>query len=182
MKLFLVTVSSFLWTLLPTASANNLLGCLDDNATATQDLFLSKVTPTFSQGWSVEYFDTYKIVTNHFADDERYLVFQCGTTPPIGLPNITQTIPIPIQHVGIDQAPSIPFLEHLGLVDTIVAFTSGVEYVSSACLLESIANGTVLTVQDARRIRYVCGRSDQFGDDHCQIAKQRWLCQSLEWQ
>jgi len=124
-------------------------GCRTDED-PSHDFFPVKVSVEHSQYWSIEYFNSYKIVRN-LNVTETYLLYQCGTEPPtadeLGM-DVTQTIEIPVTSVGVDQTPTIPFLEHLGLVDNIVAFTSDPQWVSSPCLLESIEDGNVIVVQD----------------------------------
>lgn len=113
------------------------------------DYFPTKVFPFASKNWGIAYFNTYKIVTN-LAANETYLLYQCGSVPPQGEVDSgahKAVIEIPVQTVGVDVTPTIPFLEQLGLVDTIVAFTSDQDYISSPCLLESIQDGNVIVLQ-----------------------------------
>lgn len=74
----------------------------DDNPTdcvlnddAAVDFFPQKVSPQFSKLWSVSYHNTYKIAKN-LDDGTTYLLYQCGTTPPTGVP-ANLTLPIPLQ-------------------------------------------------------------------------------------
>jgi ABC-type Fe3+-hydroxamate transport system substrate-binding protein len=128
-----------------TATTRQCLTSVDTNT----DYFPVKVTPTASEYWRVSYFKTYKIVTN-IAANETYLLYQCGSEPPSDQDETTNVhsavVEIPVVGIGVDQTPTIPFLEQLGLVSNIVAFTSLTEYISSPCLLESIAQGNVLSL------------------------------------
>lgn len=112
------------------------------------DYFVTKVEPTISLQWSISYHKTYKIVTNLGAN-ETYLLVQCGSSPPttIDTSAFAAVISIPVQSIGVDVTPTIPFLEQLGLVDNIIALTTDQSYVSSPCLLESIEQGDVFVVQ-----------------------------------
>jgi ABC-type Fe3+-hydroxamate transport system substrate-binding protein len=114
---------------------------------ANTDYFPVKVSPTASQNWNVSYHNTYKIVTN-IAANETYLLYQCGTEPPSGEDETVHSavVEIPVVGIGVDVTPTIPFLEQLGLVSNIVAFTSLTKYISSPCLLESIEQGNVLSL------------------------------------
>jgi iron complex transport system substrate-binding protein len=122
--------------------------CLTAVDTAT-DYFPTKVSPGDSASWNITYFKTYKIVANIDAN-ETYLLYQCGSEPPqdeVASGVHKAVIEIPVAGVGIDVTPTIGFFEHLGLVDHIDAFTSDPQYISSPCLLESIAAGDVVVLQ-----------------------------------
>jgi iron complex transport system substrate-binding protein len=142
--------ATFLFFFIPccTTLAQDISGCLT-NVDPDTDYFFTKVTPLASKFWSVEYFNTYKIVTN-IKEEETYLLYQCGTEPPqdeIESGKYNAIVQIPVSSVGIDVTPAIPFLEQLGKVDSIVAFTSDVSYISSPCLIQSIEEGNVVVLQ-----------------------------------
>lgn len=146
MKISTLLLTAFLHS--ASSVAQNISGCLT-NVDPDTDYFYTKVFPFASEQWSVEYFNTYKIVTN-IAEGETYLLYQCGTQPPqneVNGGNHSAIVQIPVSYVGIDITPAIPYLEHLGKVDSIVAFTSDVSYISSPCLLQSIEDGNVVVLQ-----------------------------------
>jgi iron complex transport system substrate-binding protein len=144
-------ISTLLLTLLLHAASSvalNISGCLT-NVDPNTDYFYTKVAPFASEKWSVEYFNTYKIVTN-IAEGETYLLYQCGSQPPeneVNSGNHSAIVQIPVSYVGIDITPAIPYLEQLGKVDSIVAYTSNASYISSPCLLQSIQEGNVVVLQ-----------------------------------
>lgn len=130
-------------------SAQEPSACLTSVDSST-DYFPTKVSPSYSQYWSVKYFNTYKVATNINAN-ETYLLYQCGSSPPQGEVNSGRykaVIEIPVSSIGVEEAPTIPFLEQLGLVDNITAFTSDTSIVGSPCLLQSISKGQVIVLQN----------------------------------
>jgi iron complex transport system substrate-binding protein len=143
MTSFASAAALFLWTVASVVQGQQ--QTCDSNST---DFFPVKVSPQYSTGWIVEYYNTYKIVNNTSAG-ESYLLFQCDPPSNVDTGNFSAVLQVPIQDVGIDETPLIPFLEHLGLVDKIVAFTSDPAYVSSPCLLQSIADGNVFVLKNS---------------------------------
>jgi ABC-type Fe3+-hydroxamate transport system substrate-binding protein len=138
--------------------AQNISGCLT-NVDPDTDYFFTKVSPVASKQWSVDYYNTYKIVTN-IAEGETYLLYQCGSQPPqneVTSGNHSAIVQIPVSYVGIDITPAIPYLEQLGKVDSIVAYTSNASYVSSPCLLQSIEEGNVVVLQSKDALDEVFG-------------------------
>jgi iron complex transport system substrate-binding protein len=127
--------------------AQNISGCLT-NADPNTDYFFTKVQPVASKSWSIEYYNTYKILTN-IAEGETYLLYQCGTEIPQEEYNggHSAIVQIPISNVGIGVTTIIPELEQLGVVDSIIAFISDPTLVSSPCLLSNIEDGQVIVLQ-----------------------------------
>lgn len=133
------------------ASLANGVESIDSNCWTNEDtqfdFYPTKVSVEHSKYWSIEYSNRYKIVRNLHID-ETYLLYQCGTEPPTDLGiAFNQTIEIPVKYVGIDQTPTVAFLEYLGLVENIVSYMSDVAFVSSPCLKDAIESGTILVVQ-----------------------------------
>jgi iron complex transport system substrate-binding protein len=132
----------------PAVLAQQPAACLTTVDSST-DYFPIKVSPSYSQKWSVNYFNTYKIVTN-IDTAETYLLYQCGSVPPQAEVNSgvhKAVISIPVSNIGVEETPTIPFLEHLGLVNNITAFTSDPSSISSPCFLQSIEKGQVIVLQ-----------------------------------
>ena len=129
---------------------SNPVGCVTD-ADPNTDYFFDKVVPVASKTWSIEYFNTYKILKSiTSSSNETYLLYQCGTEIPqdeIDNGNHAAFVQIPVSSVGIGVTTIIPQLEQLGVVDSILAFTTNPSYVSSPCLLENIAEGNVIVLQ-----------------------------------
>jgi iron complex transport system substrate-binding protein len=128
--------------------AQDISGCLS-NVDPNIDYFPNKVAPFASKSWSIDYFNTYKILTN-YAANETYLLYQCGSEIPqseVDSGRHTAIVQIPVTNVGIGVTTIIPQLEQLGVVDSIIAFTSDPSLISSPCLLENIAEGNVIVLQ-----------------------------------
>ena len=120
-------------------------GCVDSTTLQDgTDLFPVKVAPTHSEYWDVEYFNTYKIVTNK-EFDLTYLLYQCGTEPPADQMDgrHVAVLEIPLSEVAISATPMISYMEQLGLRDEISTFLSSAAYVASPCFAADIASGEV---------------------------------------
>ena len=143
----ILAVSLFLLQSGVSLAQSNSTGC--SVVDPSVDYFFDKVAPVASLTWSIEYFNTYKIITNSGVN-ETYLLYQCGSEIPqdeIDNGNHAAFVQIPVSTVGIGVTTIIPQLEQLGVVDSIIAFTTDPTYASSPCLLENIANGEVIVLQ-----------------------------------
>jgi iron complex transport system substrate-binding protein len=131
---------------LAVVSAANPSGCLNEVVEGT-DYFEDKVEPVESVQWSIEYNNTYKIVTN-IAANETYLLYQCGTNPPTDQLDgrHATVVPIPFTAAGIVYTTMVPFLELLGLRNKISTYLGNTKYVSSPCLRELIDDENVIEV------------------------------------
>jgi ABC-type Fe3+-hydroxamate transport system substrate-binding protein len=112
-------------------------------ATSTS-LFPVQAVPTMAQLYTVQYFSTYKLVTvTDFGVTETYVLYQCGTTPPV----ITgaKLFSIPLQTVAVADSTLLRFFELLGLQLSLRLLEQG--EVTSPCLLEMQANGGALGLQ-----------------------------------
>ena len=149
MKLIL-SLSLFLVQTGVSLAQSNPLGCVTD-LDPSVDYFFDKVEPVASETWSIEYFNTYKIVRSISPfSNETYLLYQCGSTFPqdvIDNGSFDAVIQIPVSSVGIGVTTIIPQLEQLGVVDSILALTTNPSLVSSPCLLKNIAEGSVIVLQ-----------------------------------
>lgn len=79
------------------------------------DLFPVEVEVEHSQKWSIEYFNSYKVVRNLHVG-ETYLLYQCGTEPPAldDTVDVTRTIEIPVQSIGPNAHHPIPGVSGIG--------------------------------------------------------------------
>jgi hypothetical protein len=160
MKIFAVALSSVLYISRASAQITiieqNLQACLDDGQFEIGvDYFPNKFTPqTYSPIFlpndqasldsttdflEIEYFEYYKIVTNKYPNHNKtYLLYQCGTTPPIDeVLSGRHHLILPVPHKGglaITETPQIPPLELLGLRQEIIGYIGDPQYVSSPCL------------------------------------------------
>ena len=88
------------------------------------DYFPDKIQPTYASGFSVDYYNHYKIVTVtqpwQAADETfEYLLVQCGTPTPAGFEN-AQVIQIPVSTVVTLSTTYLPHLELLNQLDALV--------------------------------------------------------------
>lgn len=99
-------------------------GCIEAYD-ATVDYFPDKAKPDFSEGWSVEYHNHFKVLTLHnpwrgAEETFQYLLVQCGAPVPEGFEG-TPTVEIPIRSVAALTSTVLPHLQELGLLDRLVA-------------------------------------------------------------
>lgn len=126
--------------------SGNPQGCVS-SVDSSIDYFPDKVSPQYSQYWTIEYANTYKILKNTNANTS-YLLYLCGTTPPSNLAtNFSATIPIPVNNVGISETPEIEYLQQLGKLNDVSVFLSDPSYVAAPCFSAMIQNGSVLVLQ-----------------------------------
>jgi iron complex transport system substrate-binding protein len=119
-----------------------MLALADEECDPNVDYFPDKVFPEFSEFWTVEYFNTYKIVSN-LDTNTTYLLYHCGSIP--SQDNNTVSLQIPLSSIGITETTAIPFLAQLD--ETISAYLDDPQYISSSCLRERIQAGDVSVPQ-----------------------------------
>jgi iron complex transport system substrate-binding protein len=149
MKFVLPTVTLVLLSALTAVKGDNPFSCLTD-VDYDVDYFPDKVQPLDSEFWSIEYANTYKILTNKFVS-ETYLLYQCGSEPPADQLDgrHAEVVQIPLlAGVAITQTPMISYLEQLGLMAEIKVFVSDPDTISSPCLKKRVDDGEVLVVAD----------------------------------
>lgn len=111
---------------------------------ASIDYFPDKATLTHTGGFSVEYFNNYKVVTVKTpypgaAESMRYVLVQCGTPAPEGFLD-EQIINVPVQTVVTMSTSYLPFLDELGLLDRLVGLDD-VTYISNPTVLKMAEEG-----------------------------------------
>ena len=89
------------------------------------------ITITSARGFSVEYFDTYKIVTDSIAN-LTYVLVQCGAAPPPQdkIPAGATVFQIPLTSISATETVPYAYLEVLGLQDRVSSVSS---FVTSSC-------------------------------------------------
>ena len=115
--------------------------CLTPGQVVDGPIWEDTVAPEFSSNWDVQYFDTYKIVSN-LASNYTYLLYQCGSEPPAGV-EADGVFEIPLQNVGITQTPMITYLEQIGARSEIAAFLTDPDFISSPCFYDDVTSGEV---------------------------------------
>ena len=107
-------ISFFLSALvLPQLSLANTKGCLSE-VDYTRDYFPNKISPKYSKNWDISYHNTYKIIQNK-AVGTSYLLYQCGTEPPVseeGKHDMTFSVPLQ-GGIVISSTTMIPHIEQL---------------------------------------------------------------------
>lgn len=137
-------------TVVPTATTappqHNLTdGCVPDGQFDTSvDYFPEKTTLTYTQGFSVEYFNNYKIITVNTpypgaTEPMQYVLVQCGTPAPEGFSE-EQIINVPVKTVVTMSTSYLPFLDDLGLLDRLVGLDDAT-YVSNPTVLKMAEEG-----------------------------------------
>lgn len=103
-----------------------------------EDIFGEKFVPhNTTDLLDIEYFDTYKIIYNHY-HDTSYLLYQCGTTPPADeVESGKHHLVIEVPHKGglaLTSTTQIPPIELLGLREEIIGYHDDPQFVSSPCI------------------------------------------------
>lgn len=140
------SASAILLVCLTTARGLEDRGCVGSVEPGV-DIFPDKVEPQYSEYWDVEYFDTYKIVTNK-QYDLTYLLYQCGTEIPADQLDAGHEaiLEIPLTDVAITVTPMITYMEQLELRDEISTFLSDPAFVASPCFAADIESGEVASL------------------------------------
>ncbi|MBX3060158.1 MAG: ABC transporter substrate-binding protein [Anaerolineae bacterium] len=111
----------------PALTANLTDGCLE-NYQEGVDYFPEKAEVTHSDGFTIEYFDSYKIVTVKSpypgaAEVATYVLVQCGAPTPAGFEDAV-TIEVPINSLVAMSTTYLPHLPTLNAVDSLVGLDS----------------------------------------------------------
>ncbi len=116
------------------------------NSTGNRKVDFEKISVNYAQGFSVEYFDTYKLVTIHkpwqgATEDFRYILVQRGFEVPNEYEN-AQRIEVPIRKIVTMSTTYVTYLEMLGELDSLVGHESFL-FTMNEKLLEMAAAGKV---------------------------------------
>lgn len=122
--LVLVVLAVLLAPALITAQMTNLTDTCVETYDATADYFPDKVTVTEADGFTVEYFSNYKLVTvvtpwQGAEQPLQYVLVQCGTPAPEGID--APVIEVPVQRVVAMSTTFLPHVVTQGLLDKLVA-------------------------------------------------------------
>lgn len=108
------------------------------------DYFPHKVEVEASEYWTIEYYNTYKVVHN-LESMSTFVLYPCGTEPPAATnfqdTNVTAYVPIPLKSVGVMMTPTITYLEQINMLDTVEYFLTDPQYISSPCFLARVEAG-----------------------------------------
>jgi iron complex transport system substrate-binding protein len=117
---------------------------------ADTDYFADKVELEYTEGFSVEYFNNYKVVTvlTPYPGAEEtftYVLVQCGTPAPDELPEGAVVIVVPVQSIVTMSTTYLPTLDLLGVTDTIVGMDE-FDYTNLPSIRERIDSGELTEV------------------------------------
>ncbi|KAI9266743.1 hypothetical protein BDA99DRAFT_31496 [Phascolomyces articulosus] len=127
-----------------------------------------------AQYYEIEYHNNYKLVTDHRNEQQYYLV-QCGTPPPQGLAANAIIHNIPVTNVAALETTVVPYLEMLGVGDSIHLIADS-SMVSSSCfqkyretsnnVTELSATNVTLANQQADAVQVQFGSSFYITDEN----------------
>jgi len=132
------------------AALANPAECVTDYNAET-DYFPAKAEVKFAEGFTVEYFANYKVVTviRPFpgageADAFQYVLVQCGTPAPEGF-DAAQILEVPMDSAIAMSTTYLPHFTTLGLLDALIGVDGGF-YVSTPAIIEKYAASELLEV------------------------------------
>ncbi len=132
-----------------TAPNTNLTeGCVEAFDPAI-DYFPEKIALTHTDGFSVDYHNSYKVITVETpwpgaAAAEQYLLLQCGAPTPEGF-DAAQVIEVPLKSIVTMSTTYLPFLEAYGVLDRLVGIDD-VTYVNNPTVLQMAADGEIAQI------------------------------------
>ena len=141
----------------PTANLTD--GCVETYDESV-DYFPEKTAVTHADGFTIEYFNNYKVVTVAAPwlgaeDSATYVLVQCGTPAPEGFDNAV-TIEVPINSFVSMSTTYLPHLDQFGLMDSLVgvdfaayAYNATVQEKFAAGELAEIGSGSTVNVEAA---------------------------------
>lgn len=144
--IFLVLVFALMLPFSSTAQ-ETLTTCIE-NYDPNLDYFPDKVEIEYAQGFEVEYFNHYKVLTvlspwAGAAETFEYVLVQCGTPIPEGFEN-AQIIETPIESVVSLSTTYLPHLVELGVLEKLVGVDSySVTYTNTTEVQEMVASDRV---------------------------------------
>lgn len=128
------------------APAQNLTdGCIPEGQfSAEVDYFPEKADLQYTEGFSIEYHNYYKVITVHTpwpgaSESLQYALVQCGAPAPEGFLE-EQIIEVPVQSIVTMSTTYLPFLDELGLLDKLVGLDDAT-YVSNPTVLKMAEEG-----------------------------------------
>lgn len=119
----------------PTANLTD--GCVDA-FDANIDYFPEKLSLTHTAGFTVEYHNSYKVITvatpwPGAATAQQYVLVQCGAPAPAGFDK-AQLIEVPVKSIVTMSTTYLPFLEAYGVLERLVG-VDDVTYVNNPTVL-----------------------------------------------
>ncbi|NPV56084.1 MAG: ABC transporter substrate-binding protein [Anaerolineae bacterium] len=108
------------------------------------DYFPEKAVLTHTDGFSIKYYNNYKVITVNSpspgaSESMQYALVQCGTPAPQGF-IAEQIIDVPVMTIATMSTTYLPFLDELGLLDRLVGLDDATS-VSNPTVLQMAAEG-----------------------------------------
>lgn len=133
---------------LPAPTANLTDSCVESYQEGV-DYFPEKAEVIHSNGFTIEYFPTYKVVTVHSpfpgaAEVATYVLVQCGTAVPEGYEEAV-TVEVPVNSLVAMSTTYLPHLPTLNAVEKLVGLDS-LAFVNTSEIRERIDAGQVAEV------------------------------------
>lgn len=124
-------------------------GCVTEFDPAI-NYFPDRMTVDHAAGFTIDYFDSYKLVTVTrpwvgAADGFTYALVQCGAPVPADLPADATVIEVPVSTAASLSATYLPHFEALGVVDRLVAVDE-TDFVYNPLVRERIDAGDVIEI------------------------------------
>lgn len=143
----------------PAPTSNLTDGCVD-NYDETVDYFPVKTAVSHADGFTIEYFNNYKVITVAApwlgaADSATYVLVQCGTPNPPGFDEAIR-IDVPVSSIVSMSTTYLPHLDQFGLLDSLVgvdfasyAYNPTVQEMYAAGELVELGSGATVNVEAA---------------------------------
>jgi iron complex transport system substrate-binding protein len=135
----------------PVAESPSTSGDCIDTVEEGRDYFPDKISVAHADGFTVEYFDTYKIVTvtqpfpGATADDYlSYLLVQCGAPHPEGV-EADKTYEVPAGDTILMSTTYITMMDDLNLLDKVVGLDS-FQFVNNTTIRERIEQDELVAI------------------------------------
>jgi iron complex transport system substrate-binding protein len=120
-------------------------GCIPEGQfSADVDYFPEKASLQYTDGFSIEYHNSYKVLTVKTpwpgaAESVQYALVQCGAPAPEGFLD-EQIIEVPVKSIVTMSTSYLPFLDELGVLDRLVGLDDAT-YVSNPAVLKMAEEG-----------------------------------------
>ncbi|MGQ9814985.1 MAG: ABC transporter substrate-binding protein [Candidatus Roseilinea sp.] len=123
-------------------------GCISD-FDPNIDYFPEKLAIQYSEGWKIEYFNHYKVITvlNPWRNADQifqYVLVQCGAPVPDGYAN-AQVVEVPIDSIITMSTTQLPHLVKLGRLDALIGHNE-FKYISTPEVRALIEAGKLIEV------------------------------------
>ncbi|NJO07446.1 MAG: ABC transporter substrate-binding protein [Chloroflexaceae bacterium] len=113
------------------------------------DYFPEKVSVQYADGWTIEYFNNYKVITvltpwRGAEETFQYVLVQCGTPAPSGYGDAPM-IEVPVNSMISMSTTYLPHFEALEVLDRLTGVDNA-DFIYSPAVLDALATANVPTV------------------------------------